>query len=110
MDLPDIPPEIGKHFAGPLGSLFALLWIHGTWPRKAAMFAGGVALSFYAAPALSEAYSFSEGFAGFLLGLFGMAAVDKVFAIWQTLELGIIFKKWLYKTLGLTYPEENVDR
>ena len=97
----DLPPDTDKFVAGPAGSLFALLWLKGTWPRKVAMFIGGWALSFYGAPGVATWLGFSEGFAGFLLGLFGMAIVDKMFEAWDVMDLGTILKDWLRKRLGV---------
>lgn len=94
-------PDLGKHLAGPLGALVALLWLTGSWLRKTAMFMAGWALSYYGSPAAAEWLGFSEGFSGFLLGLFGMSIVDKIFEVWQSMEFGVIFKDWLRKKLGV---------
>ena len=100
-DLNNLPPDLGKHVAGPAGSLFALLWLKGSWPRKCAMFIGGWALSLYGSPGAAEWLGFSEGFTGFLLGLFGMAIVDKVFEVWVQMDFGTILKDWIRKRLGV---------
>lgn len=101
MAFPDLPPEIGKHLAGPAGSLVALFWLRGTIARKCGMFAAGWALSFYGSSHVASWLGFNEGFAGFLLGLFGMSIVDKTFEAWNTLEVGVILKDWLRKRLGV---------
>jgi hypothetical protein len=102
----DLPPDISKHLAGPAGSLIALLWLHGRWPKKVAMFAAGWVLSFYGSPIAAQWLGFSEGFAGFLLGLFGMAIVDKIFETWKTLEIGTLLSDWIRKVLNLEHQEK----
>ena len=101
MNINDLPPDLGRHLAGPAGSLIALMWMEGTWPRKIAMFAAGWVLSYYGSPHLAEWLGFNEGFSGFLLGLFGMAIVDKLFTAWKDLQVGQIFTDWLKKRLGV---------
>ena len=101
MSLLDLPPDVGKYLAGPAGSLIALMWIEGTWFRKIAMFAAGWVLSFYGSIHLANWLGFNEGFSGFLLGLFGMSIVDKMFTAWKELEMGSIISDWLKKKLGV---------
>ena len=101
MNTPDLPPDLARLLAGPAGSLVALLWIEGTWPRKIAMFAAGWVLSYYGSEHLATWLGFNEGFSGFLLGLFGMSIVDKVFTAWKELEVGSIISDWLKKKLGV---------
>lgn len=101
MNLNDLPPDLGKHLAGPAGSFFALMWIDGSWPRKLSMFAAGWALSFYGSPHIATWLGFNEGFAGFLLGLFGMAIVDKMFMSWKELQIGQLITDFIRKRLGV---------
>ena len=101
MNFPDLPPDMGRHLAGPAGSLVALMWMEGTWPRKIAMFIAGWVFSFYGAEYLSEWLGFNQGFSGFLLGLFGMAVVDKLFTSWKEFQVGEILSQWLKKKLGV---------
>jgi len=101
MNLNDLPPEAAKAFPGVVGSLAALLWIKDTWPRKAAMFVAGAAMSRYGAEWVAKLVGMNEGFAGFLLGMFGMAIAAKLFETWQGLELGLILRDWLRKMAGL---------
>jgi len=97
----DIPPDLGKHVAGPLGALSALLWVKDTWPRKIGMVLAGVALSYYATPAVAAWANLQQGLAGYLLGLFGMAAVSKLFATWDALDLGALLRRFLAKKLDV---------
>lgn len=69
------------------------------------MFIAGWACSIFGAPHAASWLGFSEGFAGFLLGLFGMAIVDKIFETWKALELGKILSAWIRKLLNL--PQED---
>jgi hypothetical protein len=46
-----------------------------------------------------------EGFAGFLVGLFGMSVVKKIFDLWTSFDLSSILSDWIRKVLGLP-PKE----
>ena len=85
----------------------ALFWLKGSIPRKCGMFAAGWALSFYGAATVAAWLGFNEGFAGFLLGVFGMSIVDKAFEIWQAFKAGEIFQDWLRKRLGVEKGAEK---
>jgi len=101
----DIPPEVLKAVPGAVGSAASMLFIKDTWPRRAAMFCAGAALAYWGSQWASRFTGLDVGFAGFLLGLFGMAAVAKLFETWQKFELGALFADWLRKVLGLPAKE-----
>lgn len=69
--------------AGTAGALVSMRFISGTWFEKVTMALGGSALSFFGTPPLFSwlAINNSEGLLGFLVGLFGMALVSKVYEI-----------------------------
>lgn len=98
MNFYDLPPDMGKHLAGPAGSAIALLWLKTTWYRGICMFAAGWALSVFCAPSVATWLNLAQGFTGFLLGLFGIAVVDKLFDTWNRFDastlLVSILKKW----------------
>lgn len=94
--------EIEKLLPGAIGSLGALLWIKGTWPRRIAMVGLGSAASYYGAPHVSLAFTMGEGLAGFLTGLFSMSVVDSVFKTWQDLGMTDIVREFVRARLGLT--------
>ncbi len=73
---------------GILGSAGALMWMQGTWPRKGAMLVLGIAASNYRTPDFVLATGFSEGLAGFVVGMFSMTAADWVFRAWDQFALG----------------------
>lgn len=102
----DMPPELAKLTPGAVGSFVSMLWIKETWPRKSVMFLAGAAMSHYGSPTVSKWSGLDPGFTGFLVGLFGMAIVAKIFDIWRGFELGSIFTEWVRKMLGLPpkYP------
>jgi len=104
----DVATWAGKLLPGTVGSLLALGWVDATWPRKVFMGIGGAALSFFVAPAAAAAAGTNEGLAGFLLGLFGMAVVDKIFKTWDRLDLSQFFidvgRKWF--GLGPAEPKK----
>lgn len=93
--------EIEKLLPGLIGSLGALLWIKGTWPRRIAMVGLGAAASFYGAPHVASLSGMGEGLAGFLVGLFGMSVVDSVFKTWQELGITEIVREFIRARLGI---------
>jgi len=101
----DIPPEVMKVLPGAAGSFVSMLFIKDTWPRRIAMFLAGGALSYFGTPWAVKFVGLDAGFAGFLLGLFGMAIVARVFEAWQTFDLGAILLEWIRKILGLPAKE-----
>jgi len=103
----DIPPDLARHAAGPLGALTAMLFMKGTpLPRKLAMAAAGGVASYYGAPTLAAIYpQISPGLAGYLLGLFGLAVVAKLFATWEALDIGRLMRKRIASWLGVADDE-----
>ena len=98
----DLPPDIAKIVAGPVGAAGALLFMGDMpWPRRMGMVICGCALSYYAAPAMAQRSGLSEGLAGFLLGLFGMAAVAKVHSTWLALDIGTLLRKRIASWMGV---------
>lgn len=69
------------------------------------MFAAGWIFSLNVAPPVAHWLGLPEGFSGFLLGLFGMAIVDKIFEVWRSFELGALVMAWTKKRLGLNDKE-----
>jgi hypothetical protein len=86
---------------GILGSAGALMWMQGTWPRKAAMLGLGIAASNYGTPDFVQATGLSEGLGGFVVGMFSMTAADWVFRAWDQFALGPLLNEWVRKRLGL---------
>lgn len=102
----DMPPEIKDAAPGVLGSLVALPFLRGPWPVRLAMVLGGVVLSFYGSRPAAGWFDMqdAQGLVGFLIGLFGMALVAKVYegiAAFNAGELGVAFKDWVRKRLGV---------
>lgn len=98
--------EIERLLPGVIGSIGALLWIKGTWPRRIAMVGLGSAASYYGAPHVSALFGMEEGLSGFLVGLFGMSVVDSAFKTWQELGITEIVREFIRARLGLA-PKES---
>lgn len=91
-----------KALPGILGSAFATMFFHEpSTPRRVGMFLAGAAVSWYGADWMAVRTGMDEGFSGFLLGLFGMAIIQKIFELWTTFDLGPILRDWIRKILGL---------
>lgn len=105
MKAPQMPDkffqEAEKILPGAIGSIGALLWIKGTWPRRVAMMALGSAASYYGAPHVAGLFGMGEGLAGFLVGLFSMSVVDSIFTTWQELGITEILREFVRSRLGL---------
>ncbi len=101
----DIPPEILKAVPGAAGSFISMLFLNDTWPRRIALFAAGGVLAYFGTPWASAFVGLDPGFAGFLLGLFGMAVIARMFEAWGELELTAIVRDWIRKVLGLPAKE-----
>lgn len=98
----DVDPQLVRQATpGIIGAGAAVLFIKGPWPWRLGMVIPGAVLSYYGAAHLAGVVHMPEGLAGFLLGLFGMAAVAKVFDTWETLQLGSLVQRFLAKRLGL---------
>ncbi len=77
-----IPPELSDAYPGIVGSAISLKWLPGSYLTKAAMWAGGCSMSLFAAKPFAQFMHMGDGgigFAGFMLGLFSMAVVSKLF-------------------------------
>ena len=99
MNTMDVQPEITKAAPGVIGALVALRWMRGpTWGHTISSFIGGAALSYYGTTYAVQWSSADAGLAGFVLGLFGMAVVSKVFDALENFKtselLGKILAKW----------------
>lgn len=105
----DTAEWVGKALPGAVGSLIALAWMKAPWPRKVVMWASGAALSYFAASSAATWANTNEGLAGFLLGLFGMAVVDKVFKTWESFDATALLGEALRKLLRLG-PAKNDDQ
>jgi hypothetical protein len=88
----DWKDEATKVAPGVIGSLVALRWIGGTRWQMFGSFMGGGALSYYGTGHLVEWAGTNPGLSGFLLGLFGMAVVHRVFEFIASLSLDAILR------------------
>lgn len=73
--------------AGVCGAFVSLRFVQGTAIERVTMAAGGAALSYYATPPAAGwlGMASAEGLVGFLVGLFGMAIVAKIYEAIQGL-------------------------
>lgn len=97
-----IDPEyvaLGKQAApGVIGSLTAIRYTNGPLLARITMVPSGAFLSFYAGPWVASKMGMPEGLSGFLVGLFGMVVVGKLFETWDRFDLssrfGRLFDRW----------------
>ncbi len=96
--------EVGlvKIISGVIGALVSLRFVQGTWLEKSFMALGGSCLSYFATSPIAKWLDINntEGLIGFIIGLFGMAIVAKIYELIQVIDakqaMGI-FLDWLAK-------------
>lgn len=91
----DVPPEIIKALPGTLGAIVALRWIAGSPAQRIAAVLGGASASYYGSHHVSSMIGTDDGFAGFLVGLFGMAVASKCFEAIQAMNVPGALEKFL---------------
>lgn len=81
MQTPEFDPSISKYLAGVVGAALSMKFIQGSLTERLFMALGGSALSYWATPPIAAWVGIpnAEGLAGFLIGLFGMAIIAKVY-------------------------------
>lgn len=79
--------SLGNLIAGIAGAFVSLRFVQGTLLERVTMAGGGAALSYYATPPIADwlGMASAEGLVGFLVGLFGMAIVAKVYEAIQAM-------------------------
>ncbi|HJY06548.1 MAG TPA: hypothetical protein VJ323_09530 [Bryobacteraceae bacterium] len=106
--IPDaVSNELWKSLPGMVGALTALLLSRDVWVRKIPLFIVGSVAARFGNHDAARILGLDEGFAGFLLGVFGMAVLAKVFDVWTGLDLGPMLKEWLRSVLHLPPQEEK---
>lgn len=80
--------SVAKLASGVAGALVSMRFLPGTWPERLTMGAGGATLSYFATAPLAGWLSTprAEGLVGFLVGLFGMALMSKIFEVIELLD------------------------
>lgn len=81
----DTTPDfsLAKLVAGVTGSFVSLSYVKGNYVERISMGIGGAALSYYATSPVSNWVGVpdTEGLVGFMIGLFGMAIMSKVYEV-----------------------------
>ena len=80
--------------AGAAGALVSMRFIAGTWSEKLTMALGGASLSFFGSTPVANWVGLPDlvGLFGFLMGLFGMAIVSKVYEVIWLVDAATIAK------------------
>lgn len=90
----DLPTEVAKAAPGFVGALIAALWSKEAPARSAALVMAGTATAYYAGDWLSRILGVPGTLAGFFVGLYGIAVVNKGFEALQTFPLGQLLSDW----------------
>jgi len=86
-------------FSGVAGALLSLNFIKGTWPERITMGFGGAIISLYATSYVASKTGLPDGFAGFLVGMFGMAITAK---LWEAIQVTPIREIWTSTVAGIS--------
>lgn len=97
--------SIAKLIAGLAGSVVSMKFVQGTYPERVLMCLGGAGLSFYGTTPIYQWVQLpnTEGLIGFLVGLFGMAIVAKLYEVLQLMDAQQIAKDlwaWIQRKWG----------
>mgnify|MGYP000608996303 CR=1 FL=1 len=84
-----------KLLAGSVGAVVSLRFVRGSVFEKVLMVIGGSALSYFGTPFVADYLSMTdaEGLVGFMMGLFGMAIITKVYEVIQVINAERIAQK-----------------
>jgi hypothetical protein len=87
---------ISKLIVGLAGSVVSMKFVQGTWVERLLMCVGGAALSYYGTSPICTWWGVTsaEGLVGFLLGLFGMALVTRVYEAIQYFDVKRVMDSW----------------
>jgi hypothetical protein len=89
-------PTAIKVGAGLLGAVVSLKWVKGDFFEKLLMVIGGAALSIFGTDPLAEYLNMTNalGILGFLLGLFGMTVMSRVYEGIQAFNAADFVQSW----------------
>ena len=111
-----IPPEARDAAPGVIGALIAIPWTRGPLIMRASMFVGGSALSFFGSDPFVQYMQMSadgKGLSGFMLGLFGMSLVAKVYEAISAFAAGELAQEllaWARRRLGASSTKQEGDQ
>lgn len=82
--------------AGIAGAVVSVRFVSGSYVHRALMVAGGAFFSFYATDWVADKLAMPAGLVGFLLGLFGMSVLSRVWEwMQQTNAIRDFLDAWL---------------
>lgn len=102
-------PFLMKLGVGLMGSLVSMKFIRGPWYERALMCLGGTLLSYYSTQRVTSwlGMADSEGLVGFLMGLFGMSVVSKVYETIQYVDTQKIADFFVNRWTGSSTKERD---
>jgi hypothetical protein len=90
--------------AGVAGALTSMRFVSGTFFERVLMVIGGAFFAFYATDWVAQWLSFPPGLTGFLLGLFGMSVLSRV---WEWMQSTNVIKDFLDAWLRRGTPKDK---
>ena len=92
--MPDMHQEITKAAPGFIGALIAALWSKEAPARSACLVLAGTATAYFVGEWLSARLGVPGTIAGFFVGVYGIAIVNKGFEVLQTFPIDQILSVW----------------
>lgn len=80
---------ITKHLPGVAGALVSMKFVKGSFIEKFLMAFGGAIVSYFATEYVSTTLSMPPGLTGFMIGLFGMSILSRLWEWFQETEFSI---------------------
>ena len=92
--------SITEYLSGVAGSLIALIFLKPPLVQLIGYLAGGILVSYYLSPAIAEWMDAPLSTTGFIVGLFAMAVLAKLFHMIELMDVKDLFSR-LLKRIGL---------
>jgi hypothetical protein len=87
---------LNRHLPGVAGALVSMKFVKGSVTEKLLMAAGGAVVSYFATDYVSTTLGLPQGITGFLIGLFGMSILSRLWEWFQATEFNITSPfRWL---------------
>jgi uncharacterized membrane protein YccC len=101
MNWNDLPPEVVKLVAAPTGAITALVFLREPWPKRVAMALLSVPTSWFASSTVASFLHIPEGFAGWLIAVFGIIIVRGIFESFYTIKWAATIEEFVRARLKL---------
>jgi hypothetical protein len=96
----DFPPEVSKAAPGIIGAAVSAMWTKEHPVRAFLLFLAGSASAIIAGDWLSHSLGIPPSLSGFLVGVYGIAILNKGYEALQEIPLGQLLSGWVQSKLN----------